>query len=234
MSDLPAPVAEAGLLFRQTAITSDAEAMRQVIAWGHQQIDIAFPEDPIRAPLNIVRRRLAHMEWDRVHRTAGRDLRGTIASQIVRDLEFQIKRRQDEALAADAEARRQVAVASDGRQRIDEHIAMSEINLRLMEAQLRLSHKLNEKAEDAASGRRIKERINETQQEIARITAEAIVKTIGTTSAEKTIEATRLVNNEISRIRNNPTLTDDDKHLQIKTLLETLPHMLRNVRPQDV
>src|SRR5680860_658375 len=120
MSDLPAPVAEAGLLFRQTAITSDAEAMRQVIAWGHQQIDVAYPEDPIRAPLNIVRRRLAHMEWDRVHRSAGRDLRGTIASQIVRDLEFAIKRRQDQILREDAEKQRQEATTFDSATRSNE------------------------------------------------------------------------------------------------------------------
>lgn len=234
MNDLPAPVAEAGLLFRQTSITNDAEAMRQVIAWGHQQIDVSYPEDPIRAPLNIVRRQLAHMEWDRVIRTTGRDLRGAIASQIVRDLEFEIKRRQDEILAEQAEARRRAATMFDGEQRVREFGATSEINLRLMEAQLRLTHELNEKAEDASSARRIKERINETQQEIAKLTAEAIVKAMGSSSAEETIKATRLVNDEISRIRNNPDLTEDDRHIQIRTLLETLPHMLRNVRPQDV
>ncbi len=234
MSELPAPVAEAGLLFRQASITNDAEAMRQVIAWGHQQIDVSYPEDPIRAPLNIVRRQLAHMEWDRVIRTTGRDLRGAIASQIVRDLEFEIKRRQDEMLAEQAETRRRAATTFDGEQRVREFGATSEINLRLMEAQLRLTHELNEKAEDAASARRIKERINDTQQEIAKLTAEAIVKAMGGSSAEETIKATRLVNDEISHIRNNPDLTEDDKHIQIRTLLETLPHMLRNVRPQDV
>ncbi|MDQ3656189.1 MAG: hypothetical protein M3457_14065 [Chloroflexota bacterium] len=234
MSDLPGPVAEAGLLFRQTAITNDAEAMHEVIIWGHQQIDISYPEDPIPAPLNIVRRKLAHMEWDRVIRAQGRELRVTIASQIVRDLEFAIKRRQDQILREDAEKERQKATKFDSGIRIDEHESISDINLRLMEAQLRLTHELNEKAEDAASARRIKERINDTQQEIAKLTAEAIVKAMGGSSAEETIKATRLVNDEISRIRNNPNLTEDDKHIQIRTLLETLPHMLRNVRPQDV
>lgn len=234
MSDLPAPVAEAGLLFRRTSITNDAEAMRQVIAWGHQQIDISYPEDPIRAPLNIVRRRMAHMEWDRVIRTSGRDLRVTIASQIVRDLEFEIKRRQDEILAEQAETRRRAATMFHGELRVREFGATSEINLRIMEAQLRLTHELNEEAEDVASARRIKERISETQQEIAKLTAEAIVKAMGGSSAEETIKATRLVNDEISRIRNHPALTEDDKHIQIRTLLETLLHMLRNIRPQDV
>src|SRR5215203_6277110 len=118
MSDLPAPVAEAGMLFRQPSILNDAEAMRQVIAWGHQQIDVAYPEDPIRAPLNIVRRKLAHMEWNRVIRTAGKELRVTIASQIVRDLEFQIKLRQDRTLAEEAERRRRDATDYDRKARI--------------------------------------------------------------------------------------------------------------------
>ncbi len=61
MSDLPAPVAEAGLLFHRPSVIKDAEAMRQVIAWGHEQIDVAYPEDPIRAPLNVIRRRPPHI-----------------------------------------------------------------------------------------------------------------------------------------------------------------------------
>jgi len=234
MSDLPAPVAEAGLLFRQPSILSDAEAMRQIIAWGHQQIDVSYPEDPIRAPLNIMRRKWAHMQWDRVIWTQGRELRGLIASQIVQDLAFEIKQRQDRIVADEAERRRQAATTFDSGTRINEHESISDINVRIMEAQLRLSHELNEKAEDAASARRIKERISETQQDIAKLTAEAIVKAMGGSSAEATITATRLVNDEISRIRNNRDLTEDDKHIQIRTLLETLPHMLRNVRSQDV
>ncbi|MDQ3442309.1 MAG: hypothetical protein M3490_01685 [Chloroflexota bacterium] len=234
MSDLPVQVSEAGLLFRQTSIADDADAMRRLSAWGHEQIDIAYPEDPIRAPLNLWRRRRAHSEWDRVIHTTGRELRGTIASQIVKDLAFQIKRRQDKILKDDAEKERQQATTFDSSTRTSEHESIANINARIMEAQLRLSHELNEKAEDAASARRIRERISETQQDIAKLTAEAIVKAMGGGSAEETIKATRLVNNEISRIRANPDLTEDDKHIQIRTLLETLPHMLRNVRSQDV
>lgn len=234
MSDLPAPVAEAGLLFHRPSVIKDAEAMRQVIAWGHEQIDVAYPEDPIRAPLNVIRRQLAHMEWDRVIRTAGRELRGTIATSIVRELEFEITRRQEQIRADDAEARRRAATTFDAEQRTREHAAMSEINLRLMEAQLRLSHELGQEAEDAASRRRKDERVNDAHQEIAILTAAAVVKTLGTSSAEKTLEATRLVNDEIARIRRNPDLTDDEKHLQIKTLLETLPQMLRGLRSTDV
>ncbi len=234
MSDLPPPVSEAGLLFRQTSITNDAEAMRQVIAWGHQQIDVAYPEDPIRAPLNIVRRRLAHMEWDRVIRTQGRDFRGMIANSIVKELEFNIKRRQDEILRQDTEEHRQQQLRFDGTHAVCQQEAMNEIAMRMYEAQKRLDHELQQDAEDAASERRIKEEIAKTEQQVSILTAEAIVKTMGTSSAAKTIEATRLVNTEISSIRNNPHLTDDDKHLQIKTLLETLPHVLRNIRPQDV
>lgn len=234
MSDLPAPVAEAGLLFRQTSITNDAESMRQVIAWGHQQIDVAYPEDPIRAPLNVVRRRLDHMEWDRVIRTQGRELRGMIASSIVKELEFDVKLRQDEILAGDAEARRQRQLLFDGQYTIGQQKEMNKIAMQMYDAQKRLDHELDQEAEDAASRRRMDERINDAQQEIAKITAEAIVKAMGSSSAEKILEATRLVNDEISRIRRNSDLTEDDKHLQIRTLLETLPHVLRNIRPQDV
>lgn len=106
MSDLPGLVAEAGLLFRRPMIAEDPAAMRQLIDWGNQQIDIAYPEDPIRAPINVLKRMKARREWNRVISTLGRELRGTIANQMVRDLEFEFKRRQDDILARDAEQRR--------------------------------------------------------------------------------------------------------------------------------
>lgn len=234
MSDLPPPVTEAGMLLQQPAIIRDPDAMKQIIEWGRQQIDITYPEDPIRAPLNIVRRKFAHMEWDRVIRTQGRELRGTIASALVRDLEFQVKRHQENVLAADAEARRRGAVTFDGDRRIQEQEATTAIAMRMYDAQRRLDHELQQQAEDAASQRRIAERVNDAHQEIATITAQAIVRTIGSTSAEKTIEATRLVNDEIARIRRQPDVSEDEKHLQIKVLLETLPNLLRGLRASDV
>lgn len=234
MSDLPATVVEAGLLFQRSAITTDAEAMRQISAWGHQQIDVAYPEDPLRAPVNLIRRKLAHMEWDRVIRTTGRDLRGTIASQLVRELEFSITRRQDRIRADDAERIRQHAITYDTQMRVKEAGALAEIHGRVTADQMRLGHTLNEEAQDNASRRRITEQIRQMEGQITIMTTEALLRTMGTSSAEKTIEAVRLVNTEITSIRNNPNLTDDDKHLQIKTLLETLPTILRGSRSTDV
>lgn len=234
MSDLPAPVAEAGLLFQRSAITTDAEAMRQISAWGHQQIDIAYPDDPIRAPLNLLRRKKAHMEWDKVIRTTGRDLRGTIASQLVRDLEFDITRRQDQIRAEDAESNRRQAITFDTEIRVKEAGVLAEMHHRIASDQMRLGHDLNEQAQDNASHRRITEQIQQMEVQITIMTSEAVIKTMGTSSAEKTLEAVRLVNAEIASIRHNPDLTEDDMHLQIKTLLETLPTILHGARSADV
>ena len=234
MSDLPAHVTEAGLLFQRPTVLNDAAAMEKIVDWGHQQIDVFYPEDPIRAPLNIVRRKLAHMEWNRVIRTQGRELRGMIASSMVQELEFQIQRRQQNLQAQDAETFRRQAVAFDSQQRVREQGALNGIAMRVYETQARLDHELSEKAADAASRRRKKERVAETEHEIAVLVATAIARSMGAASAEKTLEATRLVNDEIARIRKDKELTEDDKHLQIKVLLETLPTLLRGLRSSDV
>jgi hypothetical protein len=53
-------------------------------------------------------------------------------------------------------------------------------------------------------------------------------------SAQERIEATRMVNEEISRIRRDPDLTDDEKHLHIRSLVDTLPTLLKASRSHDV
>jgi len=71
-------------------------------------------------------------------------------------------------------------------------------------------------------------------QHMVRMILDAWLKSNGSTSAQQTIDAANLVNGEIRRIRRDPDLTPDEQHLQIKTLLDTLPQMLRNLRPHDV
>ena len=234
MSDLPAPVAEAGLLFQRATVMNDPAAYRRIIDWGYYQIDLAYPEDPIRAPLNVIRRLRARQEWDKVVRTAGKELRGTIMNAMVRQLEFEIQRRETNILADDAEGRRQTAVRFDGDQRISEHERISRINQQLSAEQMRLAHTLSQEAEDKASARRIKEMIAENVAKIQLLLIEAQVKAAGTSEATKTIETVNRVNAEITVIRNDPHLTDDDKHVQIKTFLDTLPRILRGVRADDV
>lgn len=169
MGDLPAQVAEAGLLFQRTGVQNDPESFRMIMAWGHAQIDAAYPEDPIRAPLNVVRRKLAHIEWDRVIRTAGRELRGSIANTMVKELEFAIERRKEDILARDRKARRQEAVTYDQRRRIEEHDVISQIDLRREKELLQFNHELQQQAEDAASRRRSEELVVATQQEVIRL-----------------------------------------------------------------
>lgn len=249
MSDLPATVAEAGLLLQRTSIIGDSDARRQVIEWGHQQIDAEYPLDPIRAPLNVVRRQLAHMEWDRVVRTEGKALRGVIASAAVRDLEFEITRRQEEIRADDAERRRRSAVLFDtevrireqsimaslqSQIRVNEHRATSQINDELARAFRMLDHTLTEAAADAASRRRQEERVLETRQQIDKLIAEALIAAMGPNPTDRVIDAARKSGHEIAEIRANPSLTDDDKHLQIQILLQTLPRTFSDLRARDV
>lgn len=234
MSDLPGPVAEAGLLFRRPMIAEDPAAMRQLIDWGHQQTDIAYPEDPIRAPVNLIRRMNARREWDRVIRTLGKDLRGTIANQIVRDLEFEFKRRQDDILARDAEQRRREAVTFDGTQRVQEYDVTSQINLRNEKDRLRFSHELAEQAEDNASRRRKEERINETEQQIRLLISQAIQDSMGTSSAQEVLDLVTNITSRISEVRKDKSIDEDDQHIFIKTLLDSLPLMIRKVRDHDL
>lgn len=65
MSDLPVQVMEAGLLFQRAEIERDTDAFKKIINFGHAQIDATYPEDPIRAPLNVIRRQMARWEWAR-------------------------------------------------------------------------------------------------------------------------------------------------------------------------
>lgn len=230
MSDLPSQVEEAGLLFQQTGIQQDPESMRRIIAWGHAQINVAYPDDPIRAPLNIFRRQFARWEWNRVIRTAGRDLRGAIASTMVRQLEFDIQRHQQDVLARDAEIRRREAVTFDTRQRIQEYDLTSQITLRNDKERLQYSHDLQQQAEDAASRRRSEELVVATEQEVIRLINEAVIASAGSNATKEAMDTVKTINAEVARIRASKVLNEDDKHLQIKNWLDAIPVLLQQAR----
>ncbi|MGH2535628.1 MAG: hypothetical protein ACRDJW_25505 [Thermomicrobiales bacterium] len=234
MSDLPARVTEAGLLLHRASILSDPEALQRVIDWGHEQIDIAYLDDPLRAPLNLYRRLRAHQEWDKVVQTTGRDLRGTIMSSLVKELEFEIERRQEDIRARDAERRRQEAARHDSQLRVDEHERISAIDLDRDRARLQRAHGLHEQAEDAASRRRREERTHDVDLEITAAFAAAIVEAIGPNPTDDMIDSARKIGHEIAAIRANPHLTDDDKHLQIQILIKSLERRTRSLRAHDV
>lgn len=233
MSELPAHVVEAGLLFHRANIQNDPEVYKKIIDFGHHQINIAYPENPIRAPLNVFRRQRARWEWDEVVRTAGRNLRGTIANAMVRELEFEIQRREQDTIARDVEERRQEAVTFDGRLRIQEYDLTSQINVRTQKNLSEFTHDLQQKAEDAASRRRIAERIVDTQHELVMLTSQAIFESMGTSSANEVLDLVTKVSSEVTRIRHDKTIDDDDKHLHIKTLLDSLPLMLQRARHHE-
>lgn len=233
-SDLPAPVAEAGLLFQRASVVGDPEAMKRIIEWGHQQIDVAYPEDPLRAPLNVIRRLRAHYEWDKVVHTTGRELRGTIMSAIVRDLEFEIKRRQDDTLARDAEARRRDAVLFDAEVRTKEQEFIVNLHNQITQDQMRLQHQLNQEAAENESKRRMEERAHETQQQINQKITEIIVAAMGRNPTDEVIRAAQRVGHQVAEIRSSTELTDDDKHDQIMILLQAMPQIFAAERARHV
>jgi len=230
VSDLPKVVEEAGLLFRQASVRQDPQSMKRIIDWGHEQINVAYPEDPIRAPLNVIRRQFARWEWNRVIRTAGRDLRGTIASTMVRELEFEIQRRQSDILARDAEIRRQEAVTFDTRQRIQEFDLTEQIKLHNDKQRMQFGHDLHQQAEDAASRRRSEELVVATEQEVIRLINEAVIASAGSNATKEAMETVTTINEEVARIRASTVLNDDDKHLQIKNWLDAIPMLLQQAR----
>lgn len=233
-SNLPAAVRQAGSLLQNPLALQDAQYQQMIIAWGRQQIEQQYPDDPLRAPMNLVKRKLALMEWDRVVRTQGRELRQVVAGTAVQELRFQLARRQQQILAADAEARRTAAVTFDAQLRVTETTILADREHQRVQAVIQLQHQLAEAAADAASQRRVNERIAETDQQIRTLLIDALLKAAGDTSADETIRATQLVNREIVRIRHDPTLSPDEQHLQIKALLDTLPGMFRTIRARDV
>lgn len=66
----------------------DLAAVQHIVDWGYAQIEIEYPPDPIRAPLNLIRGLADQKEWRQVIRTSERQLRGTIAASVI-ELEFQ-------------------------------------------------------------------------------------------------------------------------------------------------
>lgn len=234
MSDLPDSVRQAGTMFQNPLALTDHAYRRKIIDWGFQQIDEEYPLDAVRAPLNVFRRKRAQMEWEGVIRTNGRELRAVVAGHAIDQLRFELDRYRQNVLAADAEARRRDGAAYDFDARQREQELNATRTQRLQIEIMRLQHELNQDAEAAASRRRQSERAHETEQAIAARIADAVIQSMGSTSAEETIKATRLVNEEIAKIRRDSNLTPDEQHLHIKTLLDTLPTMLRNLRPRDV
>jgi hypothetical protein len=229
-SDLPAPVQQAGLLLQQAHIANDPRALESVRQWGHAQIDAIYPEDPIRAPLNVVRRKMAHMEWDRAVRSSGREFRGAIMEASVKQLQFEIERRQANILQQDREEHRQKGVIFDANIRTKELDLQEEIRLRYERERMRLAHDLQQLAEDAASERRKRERVNDAVSEVLVMLSRASAESMGTSSADEMFDLVSMVNGELSRIRHDSALDDDDKHIHIKTLLDSLPHMIRRVQ----
>jgi hypothetical protein len=229
-SDLPAPVQQAGLLLQQAHIARDPQALEFVRQWGHAQINATYPDDPLRAPLNIVRRPLAHREWDQVVRTYGKTLRGAIMDAAVQDLRFKIELHQEQLRAEAHEKRRQGAVLFDTHIRLQELDASEAIKLKYDRERMQLTHHYEQESEDAASERRKSEHVSEAEKEVRILIGRAYTESIGTSSAQDMLDLVSKVNIELSRIRHDADLDDDDKHVHIKTLLDSLPHVIRSAK----
>jgi hypothetical protein len=234
VDDLPAVVQQGGTFLSNPMALQDAAYRKMIIDWGYEQIAAEYPLDPVRAPLNALRRKRAEVAWQRVIRTNGKELRNVVAGQAVEQLRFELERYRNDIVAADRERQRQAAVVFDKTHRMDEHESMADLlhqqQLRLMERQ----HELEQQAADAELKRRKEERAHEVEQEITLKLNEALIRSAGTTSAQEVVDAVRTVNQEISRIRRDPDLTDDERHLHIKSLLDQLPSMLRTPRAHDI
>jgi hypothetical protein len=233
VSDLPDSVQRRAPELQSALVAADPDSRRQLIAWGYRQIDAEFPLDPIRAPLNAVRRRLAILAWEKAIRDSGAELRRVVVSQAPREVEFQIQRRQNEILADDAERRQRAAERYASQRHFEELQRTSRWTLDQQKELLKYEHDLTQSAEDAASRRRKEELLAEAEQERVSAIIDHWIATSGGTSVDDAINATNRVNQEISRIRRDPNLSTDEQHLHIKTLLDTLPSLLRNLRAHD-
>jgi hypothetical protein len=233
-NNLPTRVMEAGSLLQNPLAHNDGDMRRQIIRWGYEQIDAEYPEDPLRAPLNPLKRLWARQEWDRIVRTNGRELRNVVAGAAVEELKFQLQRRQHQITARDAEDLRQEQEVFNAQLRVQEAGQMAALQHTNQKDLLSWQHGLTQDAEDAASRRRLQEQMAAADLEIRNLLTHAIIKASGASTADETIRATRLVNEEITRIRHDPNLSPDEQHVQIKNLLDTMPGMLRNLRPHDV
>lgn len=235
MSDLPNVVEQAGVLLQNPLALQDAQYRRMIIDWGYQQIDAEYPVlGPFRAPLNGFRRVAARTEWERVIRTNGKELRSTVAGTAVRELQFQLQRREEAMRAADQLRIQQEQTRMTSEAQINSYTRMKEIDFVDWERRARLEQHWQEAAAAADSRRRMDESTNEAAMQISIQLSKATIAAMGTSSADAIFAATDHVNAKVLEIRRDTNLTPDEKHLQIKTLLDTLPMMLRNLRPNDV
>lgn len=190
MSDLPTVVEQAGVLLQNPLALQDAEYRKMIIDWGYQQIDAEYPLDPVRAPLNRFRRIGARMEWERTIRTNGKELRSSVAGTAVRELQFQLQRREEAIRAADQLRIQQEQTRMTSEAQIDSYTRMKEIDFVDWERRARLEQHWQEAAAAADSRRRMEERINDAAAEISILLSKAKISAMGTSSADMIFEAT--------------------------------------------
>lgn len=226
---------QAGVLLQNPLALQDAQYRRMIIDWGYQQIDAEYPLlGPFQAPLNPLRRIGARMEWERVIRTNGKELRATVVGAAVRELAFQLQRREEAIRAADQLLIDQQRTRITTEAQIDSYTRMKQIDFLDWQRRAELEHRWREVEEAAASRRRMDETINATALQISVLLTEANIKAMGTAAADEIFAMTDRVNARILEIRRNADLSPDEKHIAIKTLLDTLPGMMRAARPHDI
>lgn len=230
MSDLPVAAQQAGALLQSPLALQDGEYREMIIRWGYEQIEREYPLDPIRAPLNVVRRKAAMMEWEHTIRTQGRELRNVVAGAAVEELNFQLERRRQQILAKDAQDIQRSDAIFYGELRIKEGEYLAAQEHQRAKELLQLQHQLAQEAEDEAMRRRIREATFTTEAELYSFVVQEAVREAGILNVVDMIEATQKVNAEITRIRRDTSLSADEQHIHIKSLLDTLPAMLRTMQ----
>ncbi|MDP9357439.1 MAG: hypothetical protein M3R02_19550 [Chloroflexota bacterium] len=194
---LPATLQQAVPRLQEAARSGDPAAVQRIIDWGYQQIALEYQPDPILRPHHYALKWQAERAWAEQIRTLGKQMRTSTTQRAAEAWDYAEARKIEQQRWRDTEGRRQEAEQFNSDLRINEHVQVAGFN----------------------SSLRIQE-------------MEAVARLAGQTQAgqapdEDPLQLIRRINDEITRIEENPSLSYEQKHRATQTLRDSIPSLMQ-------
>jgi len=252
MSDhLPARVEAVAARIQEPATYNNGELRKELIAWGQQLLDDAYPCDAFH-PQNYARKRLAQRQWDRLVTRTDQLKRQAMMTADVQMFEMELDQRIKQRQWAWERSRR----VQDARDVNDETIRVqTTLNNHgyAWQERLQQNQHAHEQAMQGQSLAHEREMVARTHHPLLAVQLDAIERAIkqniidagvghlamldavlkvlrqqheAPDVASIYLNVLKRVNNDIIGIEAEPRLSDDQKHRQIELLMSSLPGIM--------